>query len=175
MLTIAIEASHLFRAGDQFQTQFFVMDVANYIKRTFFDDTDDFSVVVLHGSTKEEQGDRYASALERFAVKVIRMRPIASVTGDNRVYYKPTYYLHKMMGTDIAKGSSLVLVGFHNPRYLSFLQKYHTDYELSMAAFGTPSKQGTMQIPEEFKTYLKHMIYLDEHVQGIKSEFKRKK
>jgi hypothetical protein len=175
MVTFIIEASHLFRSGDKFQTQFFVVDVVNYLKRNFYDNTDDFHTVVLHGSTKDEQAERYTAALERFNVTVIRMRPIASIAGENKVYYKPTWYLHKMMGKEIPKGSDLMMVGFHNPRYLTFLQKYTKDYTFSMAAFTTPSKkQGWMQIPEEFNSYLKHSVNLDEHVAEIKAEFKKK-
>jgi hypothetical protein len=176
MVTFIIEASHLFRSGDKFQTQFFVMDVVNYLKRDLYDDTEDFHTVVLHGSTKDEQAERYTAALERFDVKVIRMRPIASIAGENKVYYKPTWYLHKMMGHEIPKGSSLMLIGFHNPRYITFLQKYAKEYSLSVAAFTTPSKkQGWMQIPEEFSPYLKHSVNLDEHVADIKAEFKKKR
>ncbi len=174
MVTFVIEASHLFRSGDKFQTQFFVMDVVNFLKREFFDNTEDFHVVVLHGSTKDEQAERYTAALARFKVKVVRMNPIASIVGADKVYYKPTYYLHKMMGHDIPVGSHVVLIGFHNPRYLTFLQKYDKDYNFSIAAFTTPSKkQGWMQIPEEFKPFLKNSVNLDDHVGAIKAEFKK--
>jgi|ERR1700739_42095 len=175
MVTFIIEASHLFRSGDKFQTQFFVMDVVNFLKRKFFDNTEDFKVVVLHGSTKDEQADRYTAALERFDVKVVRMKPIASIVGANKVYYKPTWYCHRLMGHQIPIGSDVVLVGFHNPRYLTFLEKYHKDFNLSLAAFTTPSKkQGWMTIPVEFAPFLKYSIDLDEHVNDIKAEFKKK-
>ena len=176
MVTFIIEASHLFRSGDKFQTQFFVVDVVNYLKRDFYDNTDDFHTVVLHGSTKDEQAERYTAALERFDVTVIRMRSIASIAGENKVYYKPTWYLHKMMGKEIPKGSDVMLVGFHNERYLTFLQKYHKDFNLSVAAFDTPSKkQGMMKIPSTFEPYIKYAIKLDEHVAGIKREFKHER
>ncbi len=174
MVTFALEASHLFRAGDKFQTQFFVMDIVNYLKRNFYEDTLDFKVVVLHGSTKDEQADRYTAALERFKVKVVRMQPIASLAGENKIYYKPTWYLHKMMGTEIPKGSGLMLIGFHHPRYITFLQKYTKDYTLSMASFTTPKRQGWMKIPEEFHPFLRHSVDLDDHVLEIKAEFKKK-
>jgi len=175
-LWIIIEASHLFRSGDKFQTQFFVVDVVNYLKRNFYDNTDDFHTVVLHGSTKDEQAERYTAALERFDVTVIRMRPLASVAGENKVYYKPTWYCHKLMGHEIPKGSDVMLVGFHNERYLTFLQKYHKDFELSVAAFETPSKkQGMMKIPDSFKPLLRHAIDLDSHVAEIKAEFRGKR
>jgi hypothetical protein len=175
VLHIIIEASHLFRSGDKFQTQFFVMDVANFLKRKFFDNTEDFKVIVLHGSTKGEQAERYSAALERFNVKVVRMQPIASIAGADKVYYKPTFYLHRMMGSSIPIGAHIVLVGFHNTRYLTFLNQYKKDFNFSMAVFATPSKkQGIMHIPEEFKPILDNAINLDDHVYDIKSEFKRK-
>lgn len=174
MVTFIIEASHLFRSGDKFQTQFFVMDVVNFLKRKFYENTEEIQVIVLHGSVKDEQAERYTAALGRFGVKVVRMKPIASVVGHDKVYYKPTWYMHKMMGHEIAKGSEIMLVGFHNPRYLTFLEKYAKDYGFSMAAFTTPSKkQGWMTIPEEFKPFLKHTLNLDEHVTDIKAEFKK--
>lgn len=176
MVTFIVEASHLFRSGDKFQTQFFVMDVVNFLKRKFFDNTEDFKVVVLHGSTKDEQATRYTAALERFGVKVIRMKPIASIVGANKVYYKPTWYAHKMMGHEIPTGSDVVLVGFHNVRYLTFIEKYAKDFSMSVAAFTTPSKKlGWMQIPTEFLPLLKHAINLDDHVNDIKAEFKKKR
>ena len=92
------------------------------------------------------------------------------------MYYKPTWYCHKLMGHEIPKGSDVMLVGFHNPRYIAFLQKYYKDFNLSVAAFTTPSrKQGWMQIPTEFAPFLKHSISLDEHVTDIKAEFKKKR
>ena len=80
-----------------------------------------------------------------------------------------------MLGKDIPPGSSLVLVGFHNTRYLPFLQKYCHDYKISMAAFTTPSRrQGWLQIPEDFKPLLVHAVNLDDHVAEIKAEWHRK-
>ncbi len=175
MLCMIVEASHLFRAGDKFQTQFFVMDVVSFLHTTHYPKATDVKVIVLHGSTKEEQAERYTAALSRSNVHVVRMNPLVSVAGDKKVYYKPTYYLHKMMGTDIPLGSDVILVGFHNPRYALFLKKYHEQFSLSVAAFSTPKKQGMMRIPEEFTPYIKHAIDLDECVAGIKAEFKGKK
>lgn len=170
-----VEASHLFRAGDKFETQFFVMDVVNFLRHQYFGD-EEAETIVLHGSVKEEQAAKYSAALERHGVKVIRMKPIASQVGAQKWYFKPTWYMHKMMGTDIPKGSNVILIGFHNPRYKSFLEKYAKDFKLSVAAFTTPSKkQGWMTIPEEFTPFLKQSIPLDEHVAEIKAEFKRKK
>lgn len=169
-----IEASHLFRAGDKFETQFFVLDVVNFLQTTYFPGTDS-NICVLHGSVKKEQGDRYAAALERHDVKVVRMRPIASVAGADRWYFKPTWYMHNMMGTDIPAGSTVVLVGFHNPRYLSFLEKYGQQFQINVAAFATPSKkQGMMDIPVEFVPHLKQAIHLDGCVEGIKAQFRKK-
>jgi hypothetical protein len=169
-----VEASHLFRAGDKFQTQFFVLDVVNFLQHEFFAPDAESQTVVLHGSMKDEQAERYSAALERHNVKVIRMKPIDSMVG-GKVYYKPTWYCHRMMGTDIPTGSSVVLVGFHNPRYLSFVEKYCKDFKISMAAFTTPSKkQGWMTIPENFTSFLTRAIDLDKYVAQIKAEFKRK-
>jgi len=168
-----VEASHLFRAGDKFQTQFFVLDVVNFLQHEFFPDEDGAKVTVLHGSMKDEQAERYAAALERHNVKVIRMKPIDSMVG-GKVFYKPTFYIHRMMGSEIPAGSSVVLVGFHNVRYLSFLEKYNADFKMSMAAFTTPSKkQDWMTIPKEFKPFLIHAVDLDKFVTEIKAEFKR--
>jgi hypothetical protein len=169
-----VEASHLFRAGDKYKTQFFVLDVVHFLHRQF--PKTEAKTVVLHGSVKDVQATRYAAALERHGAQVIRMKPIASAVASGKVYYKPTWYLHRMMGVEIPKGSQIVFIGFHNPRYLSFLQKYHKEFKLNMAAFHTPSKkQGEMHIPAEFAPYLKNVIDLDEHVDAIKDEFRKKK
>ena len=174
MVYYIVEASHLFRAGDKFQTQFFVLDVVNFIQHEFFPDAGEAKTVVLHGSVKDEQAERYAAALERHNVKVIRMKPIDSMVG-GKVFYKPTWYMHKMMGADIPEGSQIVLIGFHNPRYLAFIEKYAPEYQISMAAFTTPSKkQGWMTIPTEFAPHLTKSIDLDKFVPQIKAEFKRK-
>jgi|SRR5271157_3318484 len=173
--TYLVEASHLFRAGDKYQTQFFVCDVVNFLKRSYFPDEDSHTIV-LHGSTKEDQAKRYASALERHGVRVIRMAPIPSLNGNGKHFYKPTYYIHQMMGKEIQSGSRVVLVGFHNARYLAFLQKYAAEFEISMAAFTTPSRrQGFLKIPTEFVPLLKQAICLDDSVADIKSEWKKKK
>lgn len=170
-----LEASHLFRAGDKHSTQFFVCDVVAFLRRAYFPD-EEFRTIVLHGSTKEEQAVRYANALQRHGVDVIRMTPIPSLNGNGKHFYKPTYYIHQMMGKEIPVGSTVVLIGFHNIRYLSFLQKYSGDFNLSMAAFTTPSRrQGALKIPEEFLPYLQRAVSLDEHVTDIKSEWKKKK
>lgn len=170
-----VEASHLFRAGDKHKQQIFVLDVVNYVQATYFPGTES-KVVVLHGSVKDEQATRYAAALERHGVKVVRMKPIASQSGEGKWYFKPTWYMHKMMGTDIPAGSNVVLIGFHNPRYRAFLQKYAPEFHLSLAAFTTPSKkQGFMGIPEDFAPLLTNTIPLDAHVADIKAQFKGKK
>jgi hypothetical protein len=172
--TYLVEASHLFRAGDKYSTQFFVCDVVNFLKRSYFPDEDSHTIV-LHGSTKEEQAMRYSAALERHGVRVIRMSPIPSLNGEGKHFYKPTYYIHQMMGKEILPSSDVVLIGFHNSRYLSFLQKYHKEFRLSMAAFMTPSRrQGFLKIPAEFIPLLHKAICLDEFVADIKSEWKKK-
>jgi len=169
------EASHLFRAGDKFKTQFFVMDVVNFLRHNYFPDNE-VKVVVLHGSIKEEQAVRYAQALENHGVKVIRMNPIPSKSGNSRWFFKPTYYCHKLFANEIPKGSTVVFIGFHNSRYRDFLEKYHKDYDLSLAAFDTPSKhRGIMTIPEVFYPLLRNVIKLDKHVLDIKAEFKHAK
>lgn len=170
-----VEASHLFRAGDKFQTQFFVIDVVRYIQHEFFPNAD-VQAIVLHGSVKDEQANRYAQALERTGIKCVRMDAVQSHIGTGKVFYKPTLYLHQMMGKEIPVDSNVVLVGFHNPRYLQFLEKYSKTHKLSMAAFTTPSrKSGDMTIPSEFHPLLVHAINLDSCVTEIKAEFKRKR
>lgn len=174
MVYYIVEASHLFRAGDKFQTQFFVLDVVNFLHREFFASAGEAKTVVLHGSMKDEQAKRYAAALERHGVEVIRMKPIDSVIG-GKVFYKPAFYMHQMMGSTIHERSLVVLIGFHNPRYLSFLEKYAPLYAISLAAFSTPSKkQGMMTIPKDFTPHLVKTIDLDEFVAQIKAEFKQK-
>jgi hypothetical protein len=170
-----VEASHLFRAGDKFETQFFVMDVVNFLHHQYFGD-EETETIVLHGSVKEEQAAKYTAALERHGVKVIRMKPIASQVGAEKWYFKPTFYLHKLLGREIPKGSTLVLIGFHNPRYRAFIEQYRKDYHISLAAFATPSKkQGMMTIPPEFRSLVEHAIELDNYVVEIKQEFKHAK
>ena len=173
MVYYVIEASHLFRAGDKFQTQFFVLDVVNFLQHECFAPDMETHVTVLHGSMKDEQAERYAAALERHDIKVIRMKPIDSMVS-GKWYFKPTFYMHRMMENEIPIGSQVMMVGFHNPRYLRFIEKYAKDFKLSIAAFTTSSKkQGWMSIPEDFKPHLEHSIDLDKFVTQIKAEFKR--
>jgi hypothetical protein len=103
------------------------------------------------------------------------MKPIESnVAG--KWYFKPAWYMHQMMGSEIPEGSDTVLVGFHNIRYLKFLEKYSKTFKLHLAAFTTPSKkQGMMSVPDEFKPLLASLVDLDADVPGIKAEFKKKK
>jgi hypothetical protein len=150
------------------------MDVVHFLQHQYFP-KNIAKTIVLHGSIKEPQAARYAASLERHGVQVIRMRPVASAVNIEKFYFRPTYYLHKMMGREIPKGSMLVFIGFHNPRYLKFLQQYAKDFSFSMAAFHTPSKQGDMHIPAEFKPYLKNAVDLDEHIAKIQAEFRKKK
>ena len=167
-----VEASHLFRAGDKFQTQFFVIDVVRYLQHEFFPNAD-IQAIVLHGSVKDEQANRYAQALERTGVKCIRMEAVTSKIGTGKVFYKPTVYLHQMMGKEIPAGSNVILVGFHNERYVTYLQKYAKDFRLHLAAFTTPSrKSGMMGIPSSFKPFLELSINLDNSVEAIKWVFK---
>ncbi len=172
---VIVEASHLFRAGDKFETQFFVMDVVNFLRHKFFGN-EEAETIVLHGSVKEAQAAKYSAALERHGVKVIRMKPIASQVGLGKVFYKPAYYMHKLLEKDIPKGSTLVLIGFHHPRYRTFIEKYQKNFHISIAAFATPSKkQGLMRIPAEFLSLVEQAIELDSHVVAIKQEFKNAK
>jgi hypothetical protein len=169
-----VEASHLFRAGDKHHQQIFVLDVVDWLQSRYFPGTE-AKTTVLHGSVKDEQAARYAAALERHGATVIRMKPIASTAGADKWFFKPTWYCHKMMGTDIPKKSEVVMVGFHNPRYKAFLEKYAGDFSISLAAFATPSKkQGLMDIPDDFAPFLKNVIHLDDHVSEIKAQFKVK-
>lgn len=170
-----VEASHLFRAGDKHGVQFYVLDVTRMLQRIYFPDPES-QVIVLHGSTKEEPAQRYAQALIRHGVQVIRMTPIPSLNGSGKVFFKPTYYIHHLMGKGIPTGSTVVLIGFHNPRYTAFLQKYAQDFRISVAAFTTPGRrQGWLKVPDSFKPFVDKIIDLDAHVADIKNEWKKKK
>ena len=166
------EASHLFRAGELFSVQIYVVDVVNYIARTVFS-TEPTHSWVLFGSVKEEQAKKYKTAVERTGVEVVRMEALDSRLNDGAKFYKPSVYLHSILKT-LPKGSNIVLVGFHNTRFEEILKCYQGDFTFSMCAFTTRSKSGMeMRIPIQFSALLKHNISLDNHIDGIKNEFKR--
>lgn len=167
-----IEASHLFRAGELFSAQIYVVDVINYIARTVFNTKSTHSWV-LFGSTKDEQAEKYRAAVERTGVEVIRMEALDSRLNDGAKFYKPSVYLHTIFKA-LPQGSNIVLIGFHNTRFEEILKRYKMDFNISMCAFTTCSKSGMeMKIPAQFFPLLKHNISLDNHIEGIKSEFKR--
>lgn len=171
-LYFIVEASHLFRAGEIHSAQLYVVDVINYLSREVFGATPEKSWV-LFGSTKESQADKYTQAVERTGIKVVRMAPIDSRITPGSKFYKPSTYIHSIF-EEIPIGSSVVLVGFHNTRFEDLLKKYRTQYSLSLGAFTTRSKSmNDMAIPEHFVPLLKHAIKLEEHIEGIKSEYKR--
>ena len=167
-----VEASHLFRAGELFSVQIYVVDVVNYIARTIFA-TEPRHSWVLFGSIKDQQAEKYKAAVERTGVEVIRMEALDSRLNNGAKFYKPSVYLHTILKT-LPKGSNLVLVGFHNTRFEEILKRYQNDFSISMAAFTTRSKSGMeMKIPYQFAPLLKHNLSLDNHIEGIKGEFKR--
>ena len=167
-----VEASHLFRAGELFSVQIYVVDVVNYLARTLFNSEPTHSWV-LFGSTKDEQAQKYTAAVERTGVEVVRMEALDSRLNNGAKFYKPSVYLHTIFKT-IPSGSNLVLIGFHNTRFEEILKKYKTDFNISMCAFTTRSKSGMeMKIPTQFIPLLKHGLCLDTHIEGIKNEFKR--
>jgi CTP:phosphocholine cytidylyltransferase-like protein len=169
-----VEASHLFRAGEIHSSQLYVIDVVNYIAREIMNSpvTDTW---VLFGSTKEQQADKYVQAVERTGVKVIRMAPIDSRIIPGNKFYKPSTYLHDIFAT-LPDGSQVVLVGFHNTRFEDLLKKYQHQFQISICAFTTKSKTNNdMRIPENFIPLLTHAVSLDDHISGIKGEYKRSK
>ena len=167
-----VEASHLFRAGELFSAQIYVVDVVNYLARSLFN-TEPAHSWVLFGSTKEEQAQKYTSAVERTGVEVVRMEALDSRLNNGAKFYKPSVYLHSIFKT-IAPGSNIVLIGFHNTRFEEILKRYKSAFKISMCAFTTKSKSGMeMRIPSQFPALLEHSICLDSHIEGIKNEFKR--
>lgn len=171
-LYFIVEASHLFRAGEIHSTQLYVIDVVNYLSREIFHSTPDKSWV-LFGSTKESQAEKYSQAVERTGVKVIRMTPIDSRITPGSKFYKPSVYIHSIC-EEIPPGSDVVLVGFHNTRFEDLIKKYRTRFNLSLCAFTTHSKSmNDMTIPEHFIPLLKYAIKLEDHIDGIKSEYRR--
>ena len=167
-----VEASHLFRAGEIHSAQLYVIDIVNYLAREIFH-TEPTKSWVLFGSTKESQAEKYIQAVERTGVKVIRMAPIDSRITPGSKFYKPSTYLHTIF-EEVPKGSDVVLIGFHNTRFEELLKKYQHLFKLSLCAFTTRSKsQNDMKIPEHFIPLLKHAIMLEDHIEGIKGEYKR--
>ena len=168
----AVEASHLFRAGEIHSAQLYVVDVVNYLAREIFS-TPITQTWVLFGSTKEMQAEKYTVAVERTGIKVVRMDPIDSRLVPGNKFYKPSTYLHEIFAT-LPAGSQIVLIGFHNTRFEDLLRQYQHQFSISMCAFTTKSKvHNDMRIPESFGPLLKHSISLDNHIDGIKSEFQR--
>lgn len=166
-----VEASHLFRAGEIHSAQLYVVDVVNYLSREMFHSPE--KSWVLFGSTKESQADKYIQAVERTGVKVVRMDPIDSRITPGSKFYKPSVYIHSIF-EEIPVGSEVVLIGFHNTRFEDLIKKYRVHYQLSLCAFTTRSKSmNDMAIPEHFVPLLKHAIKLEDHIEGIKSEYKR--
>lgn len=169
-----VEASHLFRAGEIHAAQLYVIDVINYLAREVFDTPVTHSWV-LFGSTKESQAEKYVAAVERVGVKVIRMTPIDSRIVPGNKFYKPSTYLHEIFA-GLPTGSQVVLVGFHNTRFEDLLKRYQRQFRISLCAFTTKSKTNNdMKIPEHFVTLVSKAVNLDEHVSGIKAEYKRAK
>lgn len=173
MTYFVVEASHLFRAGELFSAQIYVIDVINYLNRSFFEASTPPQSWVLFGSTKDSQAEKYQAAVERHGIKVIRMKPVDSRINPGAKFYKPSLYLHSIF-ENLPKGSQVVLVGFHNTRFEDILKKYKNDFEMSVCAFTTRTRVGAnMEIPDSFRALTKHCIKLDNHIDGIKAEFQR--
>jgi hypothetical protein len=103
------------------------------------------------------------------------MTPIESRLNIGGVFYKPSTYLHEIFA-ELPAGSEIVLIGFHNTRFEDILLKYKNKFSISMCAFTTKSKNGSdMRIPSHFAPLLRKVIVLDNHVDGIKSEYERVK
>ena len=169
-----VEASHLFRAGEIHSAQLYVIDVVNYIAREVFN-TESTDAWVLFGSTKEAQAEKYIQAVERTGIKVVRMTAIDSRIVPGNKFYKPSTYLHDIF-QKLPVGSQVVLIGFHNTRFEDLLRKYQSQFEVSVCAFTTKSKTNNdMKIPEHFAPLIKMAVSLDDHVDGIKNEYKRPK
>lgn len=167
-----VEASHLFRAGEIFSAQLYVVDVINYLNNEVFRGEKAESWV-LFGSTKDSQAEKYTAAVEKGGTKVIRMTPIDSRLNVGGIFYKPSVYLHEIFA-ELPVGSEIVLIGFHNTRFEDILLKYKNKFIISMCAFTTKSKNGSdMKIPSHFVPLLRRAITLDNHVDGIKSEYER--
>lgn len=166
-----IEASHLFRAGELFSAQLYVVDVIKYLSKMF--NTTNSGSWVLFGSTKDTQAEKYTAAVEKSGTTVIRMTPIDSRLNIGSKFYKPSTYLHEIF-KELPPGSQIVLIGFHNTRFEDILLKYKSKFLISMAAFTTKSKNGMdMRIPDHFGPLLHRTISLDNHVDGIKEQFEK--
>lgn len=172
---IIIESSHLFRAGEKFGTQFFVIDVVNYLAREVYEFQGGYHTIVLFGSTKEDQAIRYTRSLTKNGIEVIRMNPVDSRVEEGKKFYKPSLYLHKIFH-EIPQDSNVVLVGFHNHRYEEILQKYGMDQTIHVAAFTTMTAQGDwMRIPEGWSELAASCRELDGYVDFIKEEYYKSK
>jgi CTP:phosphocholine cytidylyltransferase-like protein len=167
-----IEASHLFRAGELFSAQLYVVDVIRYLAREIFN-TQSAGSWVLFGSTKDSQAEKYTAAVEKTGTTVIRMTAIDSRLNIGSKFYKPASYLHEIF-KDLPIGSQIVLIGFHNTRFEDILLKYKNRFSISMCAFTTKSKNGMdMKIPDHFGPLLHKAVSLDNHIDGIKGEYER--
>ena len=167
-----VEASHLFRAGEIHASQLYVIDVINYLARDVFGEEIGDSWV-LFGSTKDAQADKYTQAVERTGIHVVRMMPIDSRITPGSKFYKPSTYLQSIIN-ELPAGSTVCLIGFHNNRFEDILKKYKDQYALSLCAFTTRSKShNDMKIHEHFSEFLVNAINLDDHVDGIKNEYKK--
>ena len=167
-----VEASHLFRAGEIFSAQLYVVDVVNYLNREVFR-AEKGGSWVLFGSTKDLQAEKYTAAVEKTGTKVIRMTAIESRLNIGGIFYKPAVYLHEIFA-ELPAGSEIVLIGFHNTRFEDILLKYKNKFIISMCAFTTKSKNGSdMRIPQHFLPLLRKAVVLDNHVDGIKSEYEK--
>jgi hypothetical protein len=77
---------------------------------------------------------------------------------------------------EIPAGSEVVLIGFHNTRFEDFLKKYQGKVKFSVCAFTTRSKsQNDMKIPDQFLPLLHRAVKLEDHIEGIKAEYKKLK
>lgn len=163
-----VDASHLFRAGDLYASQIYVIDVVNYLCQNVFNCTMK-DTWVLFGSTKDSQSKSYTQAVEKTGIHVVRMVPIDSRVHPGSKFYKPSMYLHPLFEV-IPKGSQVIFIGFHNTRFEDLFRSYTKDYHLSLCAFTTKSRSNhDMAIPEKFHQILERTICLDNHIDGIKA------
>lgn len=170
---IIIESSHLFRAGEKFSTQLFVIDVSSYLAREVYRFQATHQTMVLFGSVKKEQADKYVKSLIKQNIDVIKMDPVVSTVDKSHVYYKPIPYLQGIF-SHIPRKSTVVMVGFHNHRYEEILIQYKNTYNIHVAAFSTQTAKGEyMQIPRHWDRLCCSCRDLDYHIDGIKTEFKK--
>lgn len=163
---IIVESSHIIRAEKKYAQRIDLDTLLMYLQRIWFKRPVE-SVQIVHGNFCSKNRDIRRRVWARAGYKIIEAPTRTSEKADGHRFIDIEYGFAEAI-KNVPEKLGVVLIGFHNRKFVPIITELARTHDIGLAAYTTPSiSGGSLSIPKEIDALVKYKLLLDYHHEQI--------